>query len=65
MRRRAADYIRHEKEEFLPFLTDANGDQLAASAFDGYCEQVEGKSGGRDGLSRAWGGEPEVDCNHR
>ena len=58
MRKKAADYIRYRKDEFLPFLSDDNGDMLAEGKFSAYCDAVQGASKGENG--GAWGGEPEV-----
>ncbi len=56
LRRRAAAYLRAHRDDFLPFLTTENGDEIRDEMFDDYCEQVEkpAKDGG------AWGGEPEA-----
>jgi hypothetical protein len=58
MRKKAADYIRLSKEEFLPFLTDEKGDVLPEEQFDVYCDTVQGVNKGENG--GAWGGEAEV-----
>lgn len=56
MRQKAANYIRGNRDEFLPFLSDENGDPIDTFSFDEYCEKI--KKSCKDGGQ--WGGEPEV-----
>lgn len=56
VRRKAAAYIRANKEDFLPFLTWNDGSPIDEFEFEKYCGQVERScdEGGQ------WGGEAEL-----
>ncbi|EPB68460.1 OTU-like cysteine protease [Ancylostoma ceylanicum] len=58
MRRRAAKYIRENKDDFIPFLTNESDDPLDEIEFEKYCYGVENES--KDG--GVWGGEPELNA---
>ncbi|RCN43477.1 OTU-like cysteine protease [Ancylostoma caninum] len=58
MRRRAAKYIRENKNDFIPFLTNESDDPLDEIEFEKYCYGVENES--KDG--GVWGGEPELNA---
>uniref|UniRef100_A0A1I7X4L4 OTU domain-containing protein n=1 Tax=Heterorhabditis bacteriophora TaxID=37862 RepID=A0A1I7X4L4_HETBA len=61
IRRRAAHYISDHKDEFVPFLTNDNGEPLDEFEFEQYCSKVENES--REG--GIWGGEPELNALSR
>lgn len=52
LRKLTADYIRQNRDEFLPFLTDDSGDLMSEKDFEVYCNKVE--------KSTAWGGQIEL-----
>ncbi|MFH4975890.1 hypothetical protein AB6A40_002599 [Gnathostoma spinigerum] len=56
VRRRAADYILVNRDDFLPFLMNEDGDPISPFEFEEYCEKIRRccKDGGM------WGGEPEL-----
>ncbi|KAL3090932.1 hypothetical protein niasHS_007307 [Heterodera schachtii] len=56
IRRMAADYMQQNREDFLPFLANENGEMFKDEQFDEYCSKVARMctSGG------TWGGEPEL-----
>ncbi|ETN68533.1 OTU-like cysteine protease [Necator americanus] len=58
MRRRAAKYMRENKDAFIPFLTNESDDPLDEFEFEKYCFGVENES--KDG--GVWGGEPELNA---
>ncbi|CAJ0607260.1 unnamed protein product [Cylicocyclus nassatus] len=61
MRRRAAKYMRENKEDFVPFLTNESDEPLDEFEFEKYCAGVENES--KDG--GVWGGEPELNALSR
>eukprot|EP01083_Nonionella_stella_P090909 254084_1 len=54
LRQSAADYMRSRPDDFLPFLTDAEGDILTPDAFVEYCSKLV------DGEPIVWGGQLEI-----
>ncbi|PAV61331.1 hypothetical protein WR25_18182 [Diploscapter pachys] len=56
VRQRAADYIRQNKDDFLPFLEDESENPLDESQFNDYCSKVEKECA----VGGVWGGEPEL-----
>lgn len=52
----ASKYIRENRDDFLPFLTTADGESVDEFGFDNYCHSVQ-KTSQEGG---AWGGEAEV-----
>ncbi|KAI8929930.1 hypothetical protein BC831DRAFT_441628 [Entophlyctis helioformis] len=52
LREMAADYMRSHADDFIPFLTNDNGDMLTESEFKEYCQNVES--------SAVWGGQLEI-----
>ncbi|VDM70482.1 unnamed protein product [Strongylus vulgaris] len=58
MRRRAAKYMRENKSDFVPFLTNESDEPLDEFEFEKYCCGVENES--KDG--GVWGGEPELNA---
>uniref|UniRef100_A0AC34RI09 OTU domain-containing protein n=1 Tax=Panagrolaimus sp. JU765 TaxID=591449 RepID=A0AC34RI09_9BILA len=56
IRTQVADYIREHSNDFLPFLTDDNGEKLTKSGFKEYCAMIQAPSH----LGGIWGGAPEL-----
>lgn len=54
VRLKAAQYLRSHKDDFLPFLSNSDGDMLNKNEFEEYCAKVEGLHG------PVWGGQPEL-----
>ncbi|KAJ2792405.1 OTU protein [Coemansia linderi] len=52
MRRRAAEYMRLHRDDFMPFMAQDNGDPFDISDYDGHCDSVE--------RSAEWGGHQEI-----
>ncbi|RKP40239.1 hypothetical protein BJ085DRAFT_21905, partial [Dimargaris cristalligena] len=52
LRRKAADYMRAHKDDFIPFLVNSTGDILSNEEFVEYCHELE--------TTAVWGGEPEI-----
>ncbi|KAE9549295.1 hypothetical protein FO519_007497 [Halicephalobus sp. NKZ332] len=56
LRSQAATYIREHSDDFVPFLTDDQGEPLSEEGFQNYCEKIEKPCA----LGGAWGGAPEL-----
>jgi len=56
VRSQAANFIRENADDFVPFLTDDQGEPLSEDGFQKYCDKIEKPcaAGG------AWGGAPEL-----
>lgn len=56
VRRRAARFMLENRDDFVPFITNEQGDPLDEFEYENYCGNVESeaKNGG------VWGGEPEL-----
>lgn len=54
LRHDTAEYMRENSDDFLPFLTNKQGDMMSAEDFKEYCSDLESTA--------VWGGQPEV--NH-
>ncbi|KAJ1662772.1 OTU protein [Coemansia sp. RSA 1694] len=52
MRRRAAEYMRAHRDDFMPFMAHDSGDPFSAPDYDDHCDSVE--------CSAAWGGHQEI-----
>ncbi|KAE8740065.1 hypothetical protein FOCC_FOCC014433 [Frankliniella occidentalis] len=53
IRKLTADYLRNNRDEFLPFLSNQDtGDAMSETEFDAYCQKVE--------KTTAWGGQIEL-----
>ncbi|KAG0249537.1 OTU domain-containing protein 6B [Mortierella polycephala] len=52
LRQETAEYMRQNSEDFLPFLTNTQGDMMSTEDFVGYCNDLE--------TTAVWGGQPEV-----
>ncbi|KAJ2057569.1 OTU protein, partial [Coemansia sp. S155-1] len=52
MRRRAAEYMRAHRDDFMPFMAHDSGDPFSASDYDEHCDNVE--------RSAEWGGHQEI-----
>ncbi|KAJ2754224.1 OTU protein [Coemansia pectinata] len=52
MRRRAAEYMRAHRDDFMPFMAHDSGDLFSASDYDDHCDSVE--------RSAEWGGHQEI-----
>eukprot|EP01134_Creolimax_fragrantissima_P000790 CFRG0790T1 len=52
LRKLAADHIRDNREDFLPYCLDDDGEMVSADQFDKYCNKVE--------RSKQWGGQLEL-----
>ncbi|KAJ2741725.1 OTU protein [Coemansia sp. BCRC 34301] len=52
MRRRAAEYMRAHRDDFMPFMAHDSGDPFSTTDYDDHCDNVE--------LSAAWGGHQEI-----
>ncbi|KAJ2487173.1 OTU protein [Coemansia sp. RSA 2050] len=52
MRRRAAEYMRRCRDDFMPFMAHDNGDSFSISDYDNHCDSVE--------RSAEWGGHQEI-----
>jgi len=55
LRKMAVKYIRSHKDDFLPFLTDKDGNTLSADRFVDYCDSMSVTDGEVE-----WGGHPET-----
>lgn len=56
LRQMAANHIKQNSEEFIPFLVNADGNPLEEGQFDEYCDKIKRMcaQGG------SWGGGAEV-----
>ncbi|KAJ2879373.1 OTU protein [Coemansia aciculifera] len=52
MRRRAAEYMRVHRDDFMPFMAHDSGDPFDMADYDDHCDSVE--------RSAAWGGHQEI-----
>ncbi|KAF9382367.1 OTU domain-containing protein 6B [Podila verticillata] len=52
LRHDTADYMRENSDDFLPFLTNKQGDMMSAEDFTEYCNDLESTA--------VWGGQPEL-----
>jgi len=52
LRRDTAEYMREHADDFLPFLTNKQGDMMSSGDFAEYCGDLESTA--------VWGGQPEV-----
>lgn len=53
LRKRAANYIRQNKDDFMPFMTNPDTcEMLTSEEFDEYCSKIEN--------SKVWGGQLEI-----
>ncbi|KAJ1860733.1 OTU protein [Coemansia sp. RSA 2703] len=52
MRKRAADYMRQHRDDFMPFMVTDVGDMFDEPAFDNYCDRIESTAD--------WGGHQEI-----
>ncbi|KAF9899997.1 OTU domain-containing protein 6B [Linnemannia zychae] len=52
LRHETAEYMRGHSDDFLPFLTNKQGDMMSAEDFNEYCRDLESTA--------VWGGQPEL-----
>ncbi|KAI1314798.1 OTU domain-containing protein 6B [Mortierella claussenii] len=52
LRHSTAQYMRENADDFLPFLTNKQGDMMSADDFAEYCKDLESTA--------VWGGQPEL-----
>lgn len=52
LRKLTSDYIRRNMTEFLPFMTNAEGESLNETEFEDYCSKIEN--------TNTWGGQIEL-----
>lgn len=53
LRRKAADYIRNNKDDFLPFMSNPDSlDMLTEEEFEDYCDKID--------KTKVWGGQLEI-----
>ncbi|GJJ71842.1 OTU domain-containing protein 6 [Entomortierella parvispora] len=52
LRHETADYMRENADDFLPFLTNKQGDMMTGEDFTNYCKDLE--------TTAVWGGQPEL-----
>ncbi|KAK9760625.1 OTU protein [Basidiobolus ranarum] len=52
LRKKTADYLRANSSDFLPFMTNNNGDMMSEDEFNKYCDDVE--------KTAVWGGQQEI-----
>ncbi|KAF9361306.1 hypothetical protein BGX34_007219 [Mortierella sp. NVP85] len=52
LRRDTAEYMREHADDFLPFLTNKQGDMMSSEDFAEYCGDLESTA--------VWGGQPEL-----
>lgn len=52
LRHETAEYMRQNPDDFLPFLTNKQGDMMTDEDFTNYCKDLE--------TTAVWGGQPEV-----
>ncbi|KAF9920368.1 OTU domain-containing protein 6A [Linnemannia zychae] len=52
LRHETAEYMRGHSDDFLPFLTNKQGDMMSPEDFIEYCNDLE--------LTAVWGGQPEL-----
>lgn len=53
IRAQTADYLRKNADEFMPFMTDEQGEMLTEEGFKKYCKGIE---------ESLWGGSPELNA---
>ncbi|KAK3834943.1 MAG: hypothetical protein JOS17DRAFT_738233 [Linnemannia elongata] len=52
LRHETAEYMKAHSDDFLPFLTNKQGDMMSPEDFNDYCKDLESTA--------VWGGQPEV-----
>ncbi|KAJ2779906.1 OTU protein [Coemansia interrupta] len=52
MRKRAAEYMRQHRDDFMPFMVTDTGDMFDEPSFDNYCDRIESTAD--------WGGHQEI-----
>ncbi|KAF9347602.1 hypothetical protein BGX26_000936 [Mortierella sp. AD094] len=52
LRHNTAEYMRENSDDFLPFLTNKQGDMMSSDDFSEYCKELE--------TTAVWGGQPEL-----
>ncbi|KAF8935686.1 hypothetical protein EDD21DRAFT_392419 [Dissophora ornata] len=52
LRHDTAEYMREHSDDFLPFLTNEQGDMMSSEDFKEYCDDLESTA--------VWGGQPEL-----
>ncbi|KAF9148269.1 OTU domain-containing protein 6B [Linnemannia schmuckeri] len=52
LRHETAEYMRAHSDDFLPFLTNKQGDMMSPEDFSDYCKDLESTA--------VWGGQPEL-----
>jgi len=56
LRYETAEYMRQNPDDFLPFLSNKQGDMMTDEDFSNYCKDLE--------TTAVWGGQPEVKERH-
>ncbi|KAG9066810.1 OTU domain-containing protein 6B [Linnemannia hyalina] len=52
LRHETAEYMKAHSDDFLPFLTNKQGDMMSPEDFNDYCKELESTA--------VWGGQPEL-----